>query len=166
MYEPSVGVPLLVDCPSVETATVDAPVSILDILPTMADALGIEADPHWRGVSQWSVLTGERAPDRHRTVFAEYHAHGTSRGMFMLRDGQYKYVHYPDHPPQLFDLQVDPDELTNLADDPAYEPVLDRFRQRLTERVDPDPATVDRRARRDQRRRQSRPVEQWWGASG
>jgi choline-sulfatase len=164
MYEQSVGVPLIVRGPGVEAREVSAPVSLLDVVPTMSDALGIDRDPAWRGVSQWSVLTGERPPDRSRDVFSEYHAHGTSYGAFMLRSGRYKYVYYPENPDQLFDLEADPRELENLAEDPAYDPVRTRLATRLRERVDPDPETVDSRAKADQRRRKERPVEEWWGA--
>jgi choline-sulfatase len=162
MYEQSVGIPMIANGPGVQEATVDAPVSLLDLIPTMADVLGINHDDAWRGRSQWSVLAGERPPDEARAVFSEYHAHGTSRGAFMLRHGRYKYVHYPDNPDQLFDREADPDELENLVDDPAYEPVRDRLHTMLEARVYPDLATVDRRARQDQKRRQETPNEEWW----
>jgi choline-sulfatase len=163
MYDQSVGVPLLVSGPGVENVTVEAPVSTLDVVPTMADAMGIEVDDNWRGLSQWPVLRGERLPDRTRAVFSEYHAHGTSHGMFMLRQGRYKYVYYPKNPDQLFDLTADPQELTDLSDDPAYSGVRSRLEARLRERVDPDPETVDRLAHEDQQWRRERPVEEWWG---
>ena len=163
MYEPSVGIPMIVSGPGVERGTVETPVSLLDLVPTVADALGVERDPTWRGVSQWGVLRGRRSPDRTRAVFSEYHAHGTSEGMYMLRTGRYKYVHYPSGPDQLFDLEADPRELENQADDPAYAPVRERLARRLNARVDPDPETIDRRAKEDQRRRRNRPVEEWWG---
>ena len=166
MYDPSVGIPLIASGPGVESSTIDAPVSLLDLIPTMADVLEIPHEQTWRGVSQWSVLRGERPPDRTRAVFSEYHAHGTSRGAFMVRAGRYKYVYYPDHPEQLFDLEDDPRELRNLADDPAYKPVTRRLHRRLRARVDPDPDTVDEQARADQRRRRERPVEEWWGVGG
>ncbi len=38
----------------------------------------------------------------------------------MIRDAHYKYVHFTALPPLFFDLQNDPDELHNLADDPVY----------------------------------------------
>jgi len=162
MYDQSVGVPLIVRGPGVDDQRVTSPVSLLDLPPTASDALGIADDPSWRGVSQWSVLTGERPPDRSRAVFSEYHAHGTSCGMFMLRAGRYKYVHYPEAPDQLFDLESDPRELDDLSETPAYAPVRDRLAARLRERVDPE--TVDRRAKADQQRRRERPIEEWWGA--
>lgn len=152
MYEPSVGIPLILRGPAVEAgATVASPTSLLDLVPTMADVVGIEHDPAWRGQSLLPVATGQRAADADRTVFSEYHAHGTSRGMFMLRSGDYKYVYYPDDPDQLFDLSSDPRELENLADDPAHEQVRDEFEAELREVVDPD--ATDERARHDQSKR-------------
>jgi arylsulfatase A-like enzyme len=39
--------------------------------------------------------------------------------MAVLRDERFKYVHFSDLPPLLFDLREDPDECVNRADDPA-----------------------------------------------
>jgi len=151
MYESSVGVPLIARGPGVERGVVDQPVSLLDIVPTMADAVGVDPDPAWRGESLLPLVRGEREPDPDRTVFSEYHAHGVGHGMFMLRRGRFKYVHYPENPPQLFDLEDDPEETTNLATDPDYEDVREAFERDLRDRVDPE--AVDRRAKRDQRAR-------------
>lgn len=152
MYEPSVGVPLVLRGPGIESsATVDSPTSLLDLVPTMADAVGIEPDPAWRGRSLLPVAKGKQQADPDRTVFSEYHAHGVSRGMFMLRRGQYKYVYYPDNPDQLFDLETDPTEINNLATDPEHEQLRAEFEANLRELVDPD--AVDERARHDQANR-------------
>lgn len=152
MYEPSVGVPFVFRGPQVEENVVhDEPVSLLDLVPTMADALGIEFDPDWRGRSVLPVVRGEREPDPDRAVFSEYHAHGTSRGAFMLRAGRFKYIYYPDRPDQLFDVESDPDERENLATDPEFREVRDELEHRLRECVDPE--RVDRNAREDQRER-------------
>ena len=40
--------------------------------------------------------------------------------MAVIRDERFKYVHFTALPPILFDLESDPGELTNVADDPAY----------------------------------------------
>jgi len=152
MYEPSVAVPLVIRGPGVEQRTLDAPVSLLDVVPTMADAVGIPHDPAWCGRSLLDVARGD-APDENRVVFSEYHAHGVSRGMFMLREDRYKYVYYPDNPDQLFDLESDPDELTNLALDPAYEDLRTDFERRLRSFLDEDPDAIDEHAREDQRER-------------
>jgi choline-sulfatase len=161
MYEQSVGVPMLARGPGVPAGReVETPVSLLDLVPTVADAVGVEPAPAWRGDSLAGALWGEGGLDDGRAVFSEYHAHGVSRGMFMIRQGQYKYVHYPENPPQLFDVDADPTEMKNLADDPAFADVRERLHEELLSVC--DPAAVDARAREDQADRRERPVEEWW----
>ena len=49
---------------------------------------------------------------------------GSTTGAFAIRNGRYKYVHYVKYPPQLFDLDDDPDETRDLSADPHYAAVL------------------------------------------
>ncbi|MFC7027087.1 sulfatase/phosphatase domain-containing protein [Halomicroarcula sp. GCM10025710] len=101
------------------------------------------------------IATGRGEQDPSRTVFSEYHAHGTSHGIYMIRRGSHKYVHYVDGPDQLFDLETDPDELTNRAGAPKYQDIGTSLKAELREIVDPE--AVDERARRNQRRRRNEP---------
>lgn len=90
------------------------PVSLIDIAPTIAQAMG-------QGTTGFSGRSLLDPPDPGRTVLSEYHDGGCSVGMTMLRwqacDGtQWKYVHYAEgHPPQLFDLTADPGERRDLS---------------------------------------------------
>jgi arylsulfatase A-like enzyme len=49
----------------------------------------------------------------------------------VIRDDHYKYVHFAAMPPLLFDLRNDPDELHNLAGDPAYTGLLLEYAQKM-----------------------------------
>jgi arylsulfatase A-like enzyme len=49
----------------------------------------------------------------------------------VIRDHQYKYVHFTALPPLLFDLQQDPQEFVNLADDPDYHSLLLEYAQKM-----------------------------------
>ena len=68
----------------------------------------------------------------------------------MLRQGDYKYVHYVDvdYPDTLFDLSSDPDEYRNLVEEAAYREVRATFQQQLAQLC--DPAFVNAQARGDQ----------------
>jgi choline-sulfatase len=88
---------------------------------------------------------------------SEYHAVGSTSAVFMLRSGKYKYVHYVGYPAQLFDLEQDPEELTDRAADPDHASVVARFEAALRSMLDPE--AVDRRAKQ----RQSELVEQAGG---
>ena len=49
----------------------------------------------------------------------------------MVRTARWKYVHWQDLPPQLFDLAADPAEFFDLGRDPGHESVRAELRQRL-----------------------------------
>lgn len=153
MYEGAVGVPMILAGPGIpEGKVVDTNVSLVDCFPSIVEAVGAELAPEDEelpGESLWRIA---REEDGARKVFAEYHAIYSDVGAFMLRDERYKYVYYAGgYPPQLFDLENDPDELRDLADDPAHADVLARCGRQLRSIVDPD--RVDRLASEDQQRR-------------
>jgi choline-sulfatase len=153
MYEGSVAVPLLLAGPDVPRGVVvDAPVSLVDAYPTILDALKLAPTAQEIDVPGASLLAfarGERSDAR--PIFSEYHAMGAITGMFMLRDGSYKFVYYAGYAPQLFDLAADPGEMRDLAANPAYAGVRARCEAKLRAICDPD--EVDRQAKADQRRR-------------
>lgn len=137
------------DVPEGVTKTTN--VSLVDVFPTILEAVGVPRraqDETLPGESLWQLA---REPDRSRIAFSEYHTIGSSSGVFMVRDARYKYIHYVDFPPQLFDLENDPDELNDLADDPSYGEALQGCEEQLRAIIDPE--AVDARAKEDQRRR-------------
>ena len=120
-FEDSARVPLLVHAPArFPAARVPQNVSLVDVLPTLVELAAPEerlptADPP-DGRSLVPLLKGD-APAGDETVASEYLAEGTYAPCVMLRRGPLKYVHCPGDPDQLYDLENDPDELVNLADE-------------------------------------------------
>jgi len=124
---------------------VDTPVSHVDAFPTILEVAGEKMPSGFPGVSLTKVSEGFK-PGRH--VMSEYHGMGSSTGAFAVRVGKWKYVHYAKYGPQLFDLEKDPDETLDLAEDPAQAKVLEQCRSALYAICDPQ--EVDRRARQRQ----------------
>ena len=149
LYEESAAVPLLLAGPGVPAGQVsDDPVSLVDCHPTILEAVGVdpdEQDGELPGRSLWSIADGQPLG---LAAGSEYHAGGMTCGSFMIRHGRYKYIHYVGEPPQLFDLERDPMELVDLADDPESAEVLQRMESLLRDMRDPD--EVDSRAKSDQ----------------
>ncbi len=146
MYEEVASVPLILagaDIPAGETR--HAPVSHVDFYPFIMEAVGETGEAGYPGLSLFDLARGE---EPERTVLSEYHGMGSTAGAFMIRDGRYKYVHYIAHPPQLFDLESDPEELDDLAPDPAHRKVLAQCEAKL--RAICAPEEVDGRAKRRQ----------------
>jgi len=149
MYEEVAGVPLIIKGPDIpQGVKISAPASHVDTYPFILESTGAsvpEAYDTHPGKSLFKLATGAA---RDRSVLSEYHGMGSTTGAFMIRHGKYKYVHYVAYPPQLFDLEADPEELSDLAEKPEFSQVLAACRQRLYEIC--DPAEVDARAKRRQ----------------
>ncbi len=139
MYEDSAGVPLILAGPEVgQGKLVDDPCTLLDIYPTVLDVAGLEPalDTAPRaGVSLLKAARGE-APDR--TILSEYHDGGCQSGFYMVRWDNWKYIHYINYPPQLFDLKEDPLELNDLGQSADHGPQRDEGRRRLELILDPE----------------------------
>ncbi len=146
MFEEVSGVPLIIAGPDVPVGRViHTTVSHVDAYPFILDCVG-ETDPSltdgYPGFSLEAIIAGAK-PDRN--VLVEYHGMGSTTAVFMIRHQQYKYIFYVDYSPQLFDLSVDPEELNDVAEDPAYSDILAECHRRLL--MICDPIEVDRRAR-------------------
>jgi choline-sulfatase len=150
LYEESVTVPLILAGPDVPAGKVcQTPVSLVDSFPSVLEAVGATPtaeDADLPGGSWWRIA---QEPDRERTVFSEYHALGTEAGIYMLRNRQYKYVHYTHQQPQLFDLLADPDECNDLSASPQHRAVLAGLEAELRAMLDPE--AVDAQAKADQK---------------
>ncbi|MEZ4499017.1 MAG: hypothetical protein R2839_02925 [Thermomicrobiales bacterium] len=71
--------------------------------------------------------------------------------MAMLRRGRYKLNYSLGDAPELFDVEADPDELNDLAQDPAYASVRDALERDLLGRWNPE--ALDQQVRASQRAR-------------
>lgn len=143
MYEEAASVPLIAAGPGFEAgARAKVPVSLVDLSASVLSWSGEAPPADWPG-EDLADLAKEDAPGR--VAFSEYHAMGSRSGFYMIRDQRFKYVHYVDHPAQLFDLENDPQELNDLAADPNHLPDIARLRARLQEICNPD--DTDRRAK-------------------
>jgi arylsulfatase A-like enzyme len=93
--------------------------------------------------------------DLDRTIFSEYHDGGSTTGTFMVRWNSWKYVYYVGYPPQLFNMNADPSELTDLAEninkDPIIEAALKEGVNRLRKICDPE--KINSQCFADQKRR-------------
>jgi choline-sulfatase len=152
MYEESAGIPLIMAGPGIpQGREVDTPVSLIDCFPGIVELATGALDADTRALPGDSLLEIAKQPPEDRAVLSEYHDGGAITGVFMLRDRRFKYVHYVDHPPQLFDLKADPHETEDLANEPAHADVLRAYQQKLRARLDPE--AVNAQAFADQARR-------------
>lgn len=118
-------------------------VEAIDTVPTILDALGLP--PRTERVEGHSLLPltrGETPAAWRDAVFSELdyafrparlllgRAPGECRA-WMVRTADWKYVHWLDYPPQLFDLRNDPNEFVDLGDDGAHAATRAAMQERL-----------------------------------
>jgi arylsulfatase A-like enzyme len=134
MHEESVRVPCFFHSPLLTRAPArsDALASSLDIYPTLLDLAGIERPGHLMGLSLRKVLEDEQAVVRDAVVSECVGVGGKpGQGHRMVRSNRYKYMLSGDNEEAFFDLQSDPYELHNLADDARYKAEIEWHRRRL-----------------------------------
>lgn len=140
----SARVPLMLALPGTAGGRVDTPVSLLDVLPTLCNLAGAEVPAGLDGTSLFEA-------DARGAVPMEYAAEGSVAPLVALRQGRWKLIRSAPDPDLLFDLEADPQERVNRADDPACARVLADLRAQAEARW--DLAAFDRAVRDSQTRR-------------
>ena len=148
-YEESAGVPLVMAGPDIPAGQVrTTPVSHVDFYQTIFHSIGEEFPSDDRSGASLFDIAGA-ADDEERIVLSQYHAVGAPTGAFMLRQGMWKYVHFVGMPPELFDLENDPEEMHDLGQELAQSDRIAAFERALRNMLDPE--AVDASAKASQR---------------
>jgi arylsulfatase A-like enzyme len=123
--------PLIIAGPGVPHGRSPALVYLFDLYPTTCELVGIPVPKECDGISLIPILRGEKAAVRD-TLFAVYM--DTQR---MVRTDQWKLLWYPKIDQfQLFNLQSDPNELNNLAQDPQWANQFNEMKSRMAAQQD------------------------------
>jgi choline-sulfatase len=107
----------------------DAPVTLVDLMPTLLDAAGIDQREERSGESLLRIASGELERD---AIVGQYEQ--GPYASYMLRTADYKYIYsVPDEKEFLFDLVHDPAETRNRALNPSFTAKTREMRDRLIE---------------------------------
>ena len=117
--ETLVYVPMIIHYPPmVPAGKVAEGVEVVDIVPTVADALGVKMDENWQGESLLPLVNGVGRGYPRLTMASKYeNAHAG-------RMGSWKVYYAGGGKPELYDLAAEPEEHTNRA---AEHPVANRM---------------------------------------
>jgi arylsulfatase A-like enzyme len=100
-------------------------VNLLDLAPTIADMTGVPLIDEWEGNSLLPLL---QDPDE---AWQGYTHTTFGLGNHTISTPRWQYLHYFDDRAELYDLQSDPDEFFNLANDTEYADIRAKLHQYL-----------------------------------
>lgn len=149
-FDQSAHIPLIVRPPGPVSeakrgGVVDAFTENVDVMPTVLNMLGREVPLQCDGRSLAPFLAGQTPADWRKEAHWEIDFRDVKKGkpetemglrfdacsLSAIRDRRYKYVHFTSLPALLYNIEADPDELINLADDPAYAGVVAEYAQKI-----------------------------------
>ncbi len=116
VYEGGYRVPAIASWPGkLNPHKLTTPMHVSDWLPTIAGLVEyeVEEDPAWDGQDVWPMLTGQNTEPAQRTIYIVW---GKHRLREALRHGNLKILRSRDTPWEMYDLEKDPYETTNLAE--------------------------------------------------
>lgn len=152
MHEPSIRTPAMIRYPKLFRAgtKVNEMVLNLDFAPTLLELAGVPVPEAMQGKSLVKLAQGKEGQWRQDWLYEYFDYPGAEqvRPHRGVRTTRYKYIHYYLAPEEfeLYDLQTDPGERSNLIGNPQYASVqkqlADRIEQLRKETGDHSPNVV------------------------
>ena len=132
LHDPSTRIPLIVHAPGSRSGESAALAQQIDIYPTLAELCGLEVPTHVQGKSLTGVLDDPSAKV-HDAVY-------TLRGKndHLLRTQRWAYIEYDGgkRGTELYDMDADPQQITNLAKDPQHSAIVKQMQANLRAKLE------------------------------
>ncbi len=128
LHEESARIPLIVSVPGQKPVVSDSLAQQIDIYPTLAELGGLPIPEHCQGRSLAALVVH---PDReiHNEVYCN---HGNGH---LLRTDRWAFLSYVDGTCELYDMDRDPRQFVNLANEAQYSETLDELHGRLSAKL-------------------------------
>jgi len=133
LRDESAGVPLIVCVPGKKPAVCHSFVELLDLYPTVSNLCGLEVP----GNVQGKDISRMFDDPTHEVRDAAFCVAPMRRG-FLLREHRYAYIQYGEDASggvELFDMEEDPKQYTNLAKSPSHRETVERFKTKMGEKL-------------------------------
>ena len=107
----------------------EEPVSLLDLYPTLASVANLPSGEHLAGTSLMPLLENPQL-ETDRFVLTTF-----DRGNHALSGNRWRYLRYQEGDEELYDIESDPNEWKNLADESEYAEKLRTMREQMDEQL-------------------------------
>lgn len=133
LREESASVPLIISVPGKQPAVCHSLVELVDLYPSIAGLCGLEIPSRLQGKNIAPMLD-----DPTISVRAAAFSVAPSRQGFLLREDKWVYIQYKEDASagiELFDMEKDPEQFTNLAEVPEHASMVAHFQENLAEKL-------------------------------
>ncbi|NNE92622.1 MAG: sulfatase-like hydrolase/transferase, partial [Verrucomicrobiales bacterium] len=136
-FEIATRVPLIFAGPGVESGRTKSLTELVDLYPTICEIAGIDSPDHVEGESVSPILENSALPEKNGIARSQYARFGTRFMGYAIRTDRYRYVAWKEKKTgrivarELYDHDSDPDDMENLAEDPAYTETVHRLEKRM-----------------------------------
>ncbi|MEM9400078.1 MAG: sulfatase [Verrucomicrobiota bacterium] len=137
LWEESVRSPLIISAPGMKLKGVqyDQPVELLDVYPTVLELAGLKPLEHLQGYSLAKLLTDPEAQTQRKDAYSMI------RNGHLLRSEKWAYMWYPKLKKlpegfMLYDMEKDPEQHSNLANNPEFKNIKEKLHTRLMQRIE------------------------------
>ena len=134
LHEESVRVPMIIKIPGKKSKVCNSFVELLDLYPTISDLAGLKYSEHIQGKSL--VKTFDNPAYEVRDMAFSVSQGGKS---FLLRNHKWAFIQYDEDAAsgiELFDMETDPKQYTNLAKNDKFLEVVTFFQKQLKAKLE------------------------------
>jgi len=126
LWEEATRVPFVIAAPDFPPGRCRAPVSLVDLYPTLNELCGLAPIEAHDGLSLVPLMRDPQA-DWERPAVIQYRS-----GNVAVRSHRFRYIRYRDGSEELYDLEADPEEWENRAGKPEFAATRDRLAEWAT----------------------------------